>query len=188
MTAQQQQQQVERVERDILPPVTDIVTPNLSDAESVALLDAINAVRSGEKDFQVLLTNSKVTGGRKRLGGVDYDPVAGLAPHAHLGWLTKAPTNKKGEVYVYVYDEARAQAGENGHTNVTMRGIQSFRVLGERPGPHARKPAQSNAQALFAQALFAQGQAQALFAQALFAQGQAQALFAQAQPQRARGA
>jgi hypothetical protein len=163
---QQQEQQQERIKRDILPPVIDIMTPNLSDTESVALLDAINAVRSGEKDFQVLVTNNKVTGGRKRLAKVDYDPVEGLAPHAHLGWMTKAPTNKKGRVYIYIFDEARAQAGENGHTNISMDGIRSFRTLGERPGPHApQRP--NNAQALMADALYAQGQALILASQAM---------------------
>lgn len=176
-----------------LPPVPNIVAPNLTDTESDKLLDCINAVRSGEKQFLVLLTNRKVRNGageyahgRKREAGHDYDPCEGLTPDAHLGWMSKAPTNKQGEVYVYVYDEARALAGENGHTNVTMVGIRSFRVLAERPGPlavepktapqlqqapqPAPQPAPFDPRLLMAQSMFAMSQALALQAQALMAQ------------------
>lgn len=180
-------QAVEAPEFVALPPVLDIQTPNLMDDEAEALLTAINGVRSGERQYLVLLTNRKVrkangdyAHGRKRVAGEDYDALPGVAPNTHIGWLTKAPTNKRGEVYVYVYDEARAQAGENGHTNVTMTGIQSFKILSERPGPLAQQPEAPRLEQQpqgFAQQPFGP---QALMAQAMFLQAQAAALQAQA--------
>lgn len=183
---------------EALPPVSAIATPNLTDSESVEFLDSINAVRSGEKQFFVLLTNHKVlkadggyAHGPKRVPERDYDPHPALKPHAHMGWMSKAPTNDRGEVYVYVFDAARAQAGEKGHTNVTMEGIHSFKVLNERPGPLAKpepvrlerkpepvapqpepvdyKPLMVQAMALYAQSASLQAQATALMAQALMA-------------------
>lgn len=186
------------------PSVLDIQTPNLSDDESASLLEAINEIRAGRKQYLVLLTNRKVRKangdyayGPKRVAGEDYDALPGVSPNTHIGWMSKAPTNKRGEVYVYVYDEARAQAGENGHTNVTMTGIQSFKILAERPGPLAYQaepesprleqsqasqgfapqpfdPRTLMAQAMFlqAQAASLQAQASALMAQAMFASQQ----------------
>jgi len=175
-------------EFEVMPPVTDIGTPNLTAEESAELLDCINAVRAGEEHYLVLLTNHKVTETPKRLPDRDYDPVKALAPHAHLGWMSRAPTNKRGEVYIYVFDEARALAGENGHTCITMQGIHSFKVLNSRPGPEATarieaarlerrtqpEPEPLAPSELIAQAMYHSAQAQALMAQALLAQAPAQ--------------
>ena len=71
--------------------------------------------------------------------GQDYRPDPSLAPHAHEGMLVAAPLNKQEQVYLHLLDEARAPGDEpTGHTRVTMRGILSFKVLGEHPGPLAK--------------------------------------------------
>jgi len=168
------------VEFKALPAVAELHTPNLTEAERDALLDCINGVRSGEKQYLVLLTNRKVRNsageylhGQKRVPGEDYDPCAALTPDAHLGWMSKAPTNKANEVYIYVYDEARALAGENGHTNVTMVGIRSFRVLAERPGPLAESAPQLQQEQPAPQQFGPQFDPRLLMAQSMFLMAQA---------------
>lgn len=179
---------------DALPPVTDISTPNLTDKESALLLDCINKVRSGEKEYLVLLTNKKVTNTPKRMPVEDYQPHPALAPNAHKGWLVAAPTNKEGKVYLHLLDGARIPPddGDFGHTRITMDGILSFEVLRERPGPLAPFEYEAGPEApqpehgppppipsfgqpfdprvLMAQALMFQAQAMLLQAQALMAQ------------------
>ena len=182
------------VEFEALPGVENISTPNLSDEESVALLDCINNIRSGRKQYLVLVRHRKArkpngnyAHGRARVPGQDYDALPGVSPETHIGWMTKAPTNQQGNTYVYVYDEARALDGERGHTNMGLDDIYGFRVLAERPGPLARleqqpqgfQPQGFDPRWLMAQACFAQAQACFAQAQACFAMGQA--LLAQAQ-------
>lgn len=133
-----------------LPPVGDISTPHLTATESSKLLDAINAVRAGEKVYTVRLTQRKLRKpdgsykhGRKRVPGVDYVPDPALAPDAHEGLLYAAPTNKRGEVYLRLRDGARRPvdlaegADEFGFTCATMEGLRSFRILAEFDGPLA---------------------------------------------------
>jgi len=176
-----------------LSSVLDISAPHLSAEEVVELLDCINAVRSGEKQFLVKVTNRKVGVSLARRPGVDYDPLPGLTPDCHIGWMSKAPTNKRGEVYFYIYDEARALAGENGHTNITLQGVRSFHVLTSQPGPLAQQPQQApnlrqqapqgfpqqpqgfSPEMLMAQNLMLMAQNLILVAQSLTAQAQARA-------------
>jgi hypothetical protein len=157
------------------PELTALVAPNLTAEESSELLRCINDVRQGRKVFYVRLTNRKVTNTPKRMPETDYRPDPGLAPHAHEGMLVRAPTNKKGHVYLHVLDEARIPthckrcgeelvsrrcAGcnhEHGHTRVTMEGILSFKVLGDKPGPLAPVVVSVHAQIQAAQATIAQG-------------------------------
>ena len=147
-----------------MPQSPRIVCPNLTDNERIKLQACIDRVRSGEREFFVRVTNHKVTRSRKRVDGEDYNAKRALAPHAHEGWLVAAPTNKKGEVYIHIFDEARAKdPNEFGHTRITMMGIQSFEVVRDpltgqditRPGPlgieDARQPAPKQAQAQQAQ-------------------------------------
>ena len=125
--------------------VESIDTPNLTAGENQELLDCINAVRAGETEFYVKVTNKKVTKSRKRMPEQDYDPDPTLVPYAHKGWLVAAPLNKQKKVYLHIYDEARAKSkGDKfGHTRVTMEGILSFAVETDprndekitRPGP-----------------------------------------------------
>jgi hypothetical protein len=162
------------------PIQADALTPS----ELEELRECIFKVRSGQREYNVLLTNRKQTKSKKRLPGQHYDPNPALAPHAHKGWLVAAPTNKKGEVYLHLYDEARAQARGDGfgHTRVTLRGLRSFEVLGERDGPLAPdepQTAQATAQAvgldprvLMAQAMLMQAAGLNYMAQALMAQAQ----------------
>jgi hypothetical protein len=140
MEAQKQQQQP-IVEFEPSEPLSAISTPNLTDSESAALLRCINDVRQGEKVFFVRLTNRKQTKSRKRMPGEDYRPDPSLAPHAHEGMLVAAPLNRQKQVYLHLLDEARAPGDEpTGHTRITMRGILSFKVLAEHPGPLAPPP------------------------------------------------
>jgi hypothetical protein len=179
--------------RDALPPVTDITTPNLTTEESVELLECINKVRAGELEFSVLLTNKKVSPSPRRKPGPDYLPHPALRSHAHKGWMVSANTNKKGEVYLHILDEARRTADNPyGHTRITMKGILSFEVLGQRPGPLAAefRPQllqgdQQPAQPPFDPTqILAQAHALALQAQALSVQAQMLAQLAgQAVPQ-----
>lgn len=125
---------------DALKAVPSIITPNLTDEEAAELLDAINDVRAGDKEFYVVVTNKKVTKSRKRLPERNYVPHPALAPHAHKGWLVAANTNKKGEVYLHILDEARRrpeQDENHHHTRVTMKGILSFEIQKVRSGPLA---------------------------------------------------
>jgi hypothetical protein len=125
--------------------VQSLRADGLRPEELAELRGCIKAVRDGTKEYYVELTNKKQTKGKKRMPGVDFEPHPALAPHAHRGWLVAAPVNQKGEVYIHLYDEARAKVlGENfGHTNATLRGLRSFEVMvdprtGEaisRPGP-----------------------------------------------------
>jgi hypothetical protein len=161
----------QRQQDELAAPVSAISTPNLSNEESAALLDCINAVRSGEKVFLVRLTNQKVTKSRKRQPGVDYRPDPALRPHAHEGLLVKAPTNGQGEVYLHILDQARRPGDEeHGHTRITMRGILSFRVLAEYTGPNGRaapEPVAVAPQDMLAQSLLMQAQAMMSMAMAL---------------------
>jgi hypothetical protein len=181
---------------DSLPPVADIVVPNLDPDEKLVLLDCINKVRAGELEYYVTVTNRKVTKSRKRLPDRDYRPDPALVPYAHKGWLVAAPINQKGLVYLHIYDEARAKsAGDKfGHTRVTMEGIQSFTVEHDprtfepitRPGPLADPddhPAAASEHPdpvtdpllVAANALFTQAQACTQMGQALLAQAAVQA-------------
>ena len=193
------------VEFKPLSTVADISTPQITLKESAALLECINAVRTGEKVFFVRLTNRKARNedgsykhGRKREPGVDFKADPALAPDAHEGILYAAPTNKQGEVYLRLKDGARAPEDEDfGFTCVTLAQIRSFRVLAEFDGPAAKPAPQAAPQPeapnlnqaqgqgfqpfpmdpriLMAQAMFAQAQAMILMGQALMAQAQSQA-------------
>jgi len=166
-----------------LPPVESIDAHQLTDAERIALLRCINGVRSGRFTYEVLLSNRKTTDAAPRVAGEDYNPHNALAPGGHLGRMLRAPTNKRGLVYVYVYDEGRALNGENGHTNVTMAGITSFKVLSEHPGPLAQlhhgtgrdsepEPQPFDPRALMAQLMIAQGQGMVTQGQSMILMGQ----------------
>jgi hypothetical protein len=186
-----------------LPSVADISTPHLTSKESSKLLECINGLRSGEKQYLVRLTNRKARKpdgsykhGKKREAGVDFKADPALAPDAHEGIFYAAPTNKQGEVYLRLKDGARAPEDEDhGWTCVSLSQIRSFRVLGEFDGPLAN-PAQAtepeaprleqpqgfpggfqgfDPRILMAQAMFAQAQAMILMGQALMAQTQSQA-------------
>lgn len=144
---------------------------SLKPDELDALQECIDGVRSGEKEYYVLLTNKKQTNSKKRMPGIHYDAHPALAPHAHKGWLVAAPLNKQEQIYLHIFDEARAQElGENfGHTRVTLKGLRSFEVLRSRPGPLAAPIAQGVACpfAVFAQAWGLMAQAMALMSQAM---------------------
>jgi len=124
-----------------------IVAEGLKPSELDELLLCIAGVRSGQLEYFVTLTNKKQTKSRRRIAGVDYEANPALSPNAHKGWLVAAPVNKKGETYLHLFDEARAQElGENfGHTRATLRGLRSFVVESDprtgdsitRPGPLA---------------------------------------------------
>jgi len=71
--------------------------------------------------------------------------------------------------------------GENGHTNVTMAGITSFKVLSEHPGPLAQlhhgtgrdsEPQPFDPRALMAQLMIAQGQGMVTQGQSMILMGQ----------------
>lgn len=128
-----------------LEPVGAINAPNLTDREAAALLTAINAVRSGISQFNVMLTNKRVSKGKPRIAGEDYNPLAGLSCEAHTGTLVAAPTNKRGEVYLRLADAARGtDENPEGWTAISLAGIQSFRVIGPPlPGPVARAAAEA---------------------------------------------
>ena len=80
-----------------------------------------------------------VSRGKKRTAGQDYDPEPGLTPDAHEGTLYAAPTNKKGEVYLRLRDEARRLPnGDPGYTSISLAGIRSFRRQATLDGPVAR--------------------------------------------------
>lgn len=184
---------VQPVQDRIFQPVEEvqaISVPNLTDEEASELLRCINDVRQGRKVFYVRVTNHKVTNGRKRMPGQDYRPDPGLRPNAHEGLFTAAPTNRKSKVYLHILDEARAPLapGEkaHGYTNISLEGIESFKVLGEFPGPLAAHEAprleqqpqardgQPDPAFLLAQSLMLQ--AQAMFSMAMALQQQAMAL------------
>jgi len=172
---------------DSQPAVAEIVTPHLTADEHDVLLKCVNAVRAGEIEFYVKVTNRKVTNSKKRMPGEHYEPDPTLVPGAHKGWLVAAPINQKGKVYLHIYDEARAKskADRFGHTRITMEGIRSFAVEFDprsyepitRPGPlgdHDPTPEGQAPQAvatfdaaLAAQALILQSQALMCQAQAL---------------------
>lgn len=166
-------------------PLSVIVTPHLKAEESAKLLACINAVRTGEKVFYVRLTNHKVTNGPKRIPPADYVADPALAPHAHEGLLVAAPINRKHKVYLRIHDEARKpdEGRDFGFTNISMDGIESFKVLGERPGPLAKPepvaPApqphafqQVDPAAMMAQSMFMMAQSMSQMAMALMAQAQ----------------
>jgi len=169
-----------------------IVAEGLKPSELAELKACIAGVRSGQTEYFVLLTNKKQTNSRRRIAGVDYEANPALSPNAHKGWLVAAPLNKKGETYLHIFDEARAEElGENfGHTRATLRGLRSFVVETDprtgdpitRPGPLAVEPVVEPVAAVEAPkadpALQAQAEAIALQAEALAAQ--AKALAAQA--------
>jgi len=185
-----------------LPPVESIDTPRLSESERAEFLRCINGVRSGRYTYEVLLSNHKETDTPPRIAGEDYDRHNALAPGGHLGRMLRAPTNQRGLVYVYVYDEGRALNGENGHTNVTMAGVSSFKVLSEHPGPLAQlhhgtgrdsepepqpQPFDPRSVVLMAQLMIAQGQGMVTQGQSMILMGQtilAQLPQLQPQPQR----
>jgi len=183
-------------------PVPDISTPHLTTRESSKLLECINGIRSGEKEYLVRLTNRKLQNsdgsykhGKRRESPGDFEADPALAPDAHEGIMYAAPINKRGEVYLRLKDGARApQDEEFGFTCVTLEGIRSFRVLGEFPGPLAPEPVSEpeaprleqpqgfpgfqgfpgvDPRILMAQAMFTQAQAMILMGQALMAQAQA---------------
>ena len=164
---------------DALTPVANVVTPHLTQDEHDSLLDAINGVRAGEKEYYVLLTNRKVTKSRKRIADEDYVPHKALAPFAHKGWLVAAPTNQKGAVYLHVYDDARQnEAAEHGHTRISMLGIRSFEVLRTRSGPLAPEEGEQAPQLeqqVVPQPMAYQpcGDPRVMLAQAMFLQAQA---------------
>lgn len=167
---------------DSQPAISSVQADSLRPDEVDELRRAINGVRSGETEYLVLLTNRKQTNSKKRLPGTHYDAHPALAAHAHKGWLVAAPLNARGEIYLHIYDEARAQErGKNfGHTRVTLKGLRSFEILRERPGPLA-DPDETVAagsaqtfvgfdpQAAMANALFLQAQALTLMGQAMIA-------------------
>jgi len=150
---------------DSQPAVAEIVTPHLTADEHDVLLKCVNAVRAGEIEFYVKVTNRKVTNSKKRMPGEHYEPDPTLVPGAHKGWLVAAPINQKGKVYLHIYDEARAKskADRFGHTRITMEGIRSF------PTPEGQAPQAVAAfdAALASQALMLQSQALMCQAQAL---------------------
>ena len=184
MATQVQDKAYEFVAQEELP---NLVAPNLSAEESAALLTCINDVRAGRKVFLVRATNRKVSNGKPRVAGRDYVADPALVPNAHEGMMTRAEVNKRGIPYFYLKDGARAPEDEpHGHTNISVAGILSFRVLREFPGPLAEpepQPARPepqaapvvNPQAVMAQILMAQ--AQALMAQAVVMQTQAMQLW-----------
>lgn len=147
-------------------PITCLSAPHLSSEEAAKLLVCVNKVRSGERVYYVRVTNHKVTNTPKRVAMEDYVPDPALKPHAHEGFLVAAKINKKGRLFLRICDEARAPEGEEfGFTSITMDGIESFKVLGERPGPLSRPETapspQADLQALLAiqaQAMFVLGQ------------------------------
>lgn len=169
----------------------------LRPAELAELQECVRHVQSGELQYYVELTNRKQTKSKKRLPGEHYDPDPALRPHAHRGWLVAAPTNLQDEVYLHIYDEARAKVqGENfGHTRVTLRGLRSFKALtdprtGERitrPGPLGSPASTGPGQTPpFAGQSFPAFSPQMLMAWAMFMQGQALAMMAQAMQDHAR--
>ena len=176
--------------------VEGLVAEGLRPSELAELERCVNAVRAGELEFYVKLTNKKQTASKKRMPGEHYDPDPTLVPGAHKGWLVAAPLNKEGNVYLHVYDEARAkERGEGfGHTRVTLKGLRSFEVVtdprdGEqivRPGPLAEPESESEptpqAQAVVAFDAALASQALMLQSQALMCQAQALMLRAYEQP------
>ena len=183
---------------DSQPAISQVdAAASISPEERAALLKCVNGVRSGEVEYYVVVTNRKQTKSKKRMPGEDYAPDPALVPYAHKGWLVAANKNQKKEVYLHIYDEARAKLkGDNyGHTRVTLRGLRSFKIetdprTGEeitRPGPMglddpAADPAPvAEAQApvapfdpnLAAQSLMVQSQAFMAQSQAFMAQSQA---------------
>lgn len=169
-------------------PISVIVTPNLSAPESARLLECMNKVRSGERVYYVRITYHKVTKAPARVPGTDYVADPGLRPNAHEGWLVEARINRKGAPYIRLHDEARRpdnNGRDYGFTCNSMEGIESFKVLGERPGPKARSyeaPRQEQPQAVQAQASIVQ-MAVTMQAQGMFMMGQAMVLMAQAMGQ-----
>ena len=162
--------------------------PNLRPEQAQRLLECINDVRQGRKVFLVRATNNKVSNGPARLPDQDYVPDPGLAVNAHEGIMTRAALNKKtGIPYFYMKDGARApESEEHGHTNISLAGITSFKVLGEFPGPLAPADPQrvTPQQAQMAQAVALQAsavQVQASILQAPVLGIQADALKAQAE-------
>lgn len=133
-----------------LAPVTTLPTPKLSAVEAAKLLEVVNTVRSGESVYFVTFTYDKVTKAKPRIEGTHYQPLPGTTCKLHTGTVVKAPTNKKGAVYLLVRDAARAPLpGEAptpveddgaGWTCVKPEGLTSFRVLpgGKLPGPVGR--------------------------------------------------
>jgi hypothetical protein len=128
-----------------LPPVAVIVAPKLSQVEAAKLLDVINGVRSGEAQYVVTVTYDKVTKAKPRIEGTDYQALPGTTCKLHTGTVVKAPTNKKGAIYLLVRDAARApipgevvaEGEEAGWTAVKPEGLTSFRVLAKQDGPVA---------------------------------------------------
>lgn len=181
MTVQQQPvQPVQQAPREFVaePPISVIVTPRLGADEAGRLLTCMNKVRSGEVVYLVRLTNRRVSKGPPRLPDQDYQADPALQPHAHEGWLVEARINKKGVPYIRLHDEARKPVGaerEFGFTCISMEGIESFKVLAERPGPLAvPAPQPAVAQPLAAQtALALQAQGLALMGQAMIQMAQA---------------
>lgn len=175
-----------------LPPISCIVAPHLKAEESARLLDCMNKVRSGEKVYLVRLTNHKVTSAPKRVPPKDYVEDPALRPHAHEGLLVEARINRKGRPFIRIHDEARrppVEGREFGYTCISLDGIESFKVLGERPGPvtlrrqqeEARRVEQQAPQAVNLQAILA------MQAHGMFMMGQAmvqmsQAMLGQIQP------
>jgi hypothetical protein len=169
------------------PPISCIVTPGLKPEESARLLACINDVRAGRKVYFVRMTYHKVTDAPPRIPPQDYVPDPALRPCAHEGMLVQASINRKGALYLRLHDEARRPpeaSRDFGYTCVSLDGIESFKVLGERPGPVAQReqaqreaaapaptaPTMQQILAMQAQGMFMMGQAMFQMAQTMLAQ------------------
>jgi hypothetical protein len=126
-----------------LPPVEACAVAGatmLSQDARDALLAAINGTRLGLFTFSIAVEYAKQTKAKPRIEGEHYMGLPGTSTQLHVGTLVAAPTNKEGEVYLRVFDMARAD-GENAAawTALKLCGLKAFQVRGAVAGPLAPK-------------------------------------------------
>jgi hypothetical protein len=130
-----------------LPPVEACAVASatmLSQEARDVLLAAINGTRMGVFLFSVACEYDKQTKAKPRIEGETYVGLPGTTSKLHLGTLVAAPTNKEGEVYLRVFDMARADGESAANwTALKLSGLKSFQVRGASPGPLAPKPTTS---------------------------------------------
>ena len=74
---------------------------------------------------RVVVTYSKVTKAKPRIGNRDFRQTPGVAQDTHMGQVIKVARNKQGELYATILDENRTRTGA-GFTAIRLDGIRTF--------------------------------------------------------------
>jgi hypothetical protein len=125
----------------------EIDAPNLSLAERVLLLLALNAAARGEYTW-VGMTYTCQTDSKRRLPGKDYQALPGVSPDAFHGPIAVLrrvdnPANRRADVVGQVYMKCASVTREH-PTNIRFEGITEFMVKFSEPQPaEAEAPAET---------------------------------------------